>query len=881
MGGEKDGAEGKGHERDAPSCDLGNQSVTNRPLYVGHVAGYWGDPNGIEAILTGAGVLEVAHPDSSGCFSFSQIAEGAYTVKINARGYETPSPRLIELPYPGVSDATSYTLHEVASNPFKYHWEEDQTTPAGAEYSSHVVQPRLVEFQSTLVEVADAAAAENLRRRYNVLLVGEQWSQEHAFRLLTIMESIPQDVQNLRWNRLLSASAWRLTDDFIDGDITFEVAEDGTRDVLISSAAFVNASPRVATVDGKRGVWFSRRLHHAAVRFVTENGHNERAYERIFRERYGVTTRISDYYTLTSPTGNETHHNFQKFHAEEILLLINMLEEMPTGLHRVEGMRYLVRRLNGLKHPLYPEAPAVAWTDSHYVEFMESAFKGQPEDYMHRLILHEKAHFLWTHLFDDQLKADWIDLGGWYEDDSSASGWYTTKTAEFVSAYAHAKNPNEDMAETISFFVINPDRLRARSPAKYEFVRDRIMQGSFYVAQIREDLTFEVYNLFPDYVYPGKIRAVDITVEGAPHEDKTLTVEIELHALDAEREGATYGQTRIRSEIGTHFDMWLNPIDEHGNRMKRGSSSTRLKGTKTISKYAKSGYWLPDSIRLDDGAAFQKSRFLSPKDFGWRMYVDNPLEDADPPKYVPDSLTMTKSTWEKDPSVQVIRIDWLVEELGYVPRCSAVIQAALADAYSYDDQGYYDDVNNICTVEFLMPNYMPSSVYTTVRVYMWDEARNYGEARFTGEDGTEAPRSISLVTSNPDTEPPQIDINRIWVHAEPTNPLAPNGETRVTLRVRYRDNISGVRIIALRLRDPQGGTHFSYMYTHYTDGPEGEKGIYPGRDPSRWASYERVVILPPGSMPGQWGVAELGIEDRALNFERYNFVEIIHFNVDG
>ena len=32
------------------------------------------------------------------------------------------------------------------------------------------------------------------------------------------------------------------------------------------------------------------------------------------------------------------------------------------------------------------------------------------------------------------------------------------------------------------------------------------MQGTIYLARIREDLTFTVYNLFPDYVYPGKIR---------------------------------------------------------------------------------------------------------------------------------------------------------------------------------------------------------------------------------------------------------------------------------------------------------------------------------------------------------------------------------------
>ena len=705
------------------ACDDGD-----RPSYVGYVAGYAGTTGQLEAVLTSPTTLQVAQPDRLGCFAFYNVPPGRYAIKINAEGHRSTPARIRTFPFSTVHDGEPYAVQQLATDPFTYHWEEDQTTPAGAEYSSHIVQPRIVEFQGSTLDVSDAAAAEHLEHDYNVLLVGAGWSQEHAFRLLTTMEAIPQPLQlkDPGGDFLgLPASAWRLTDDFIDGDVVIDTADDGTREVTISSAAFVNAAPRIATVDGKRGVWFSRRLHHAAVRFVTDNGHDRSAYERIFKERYGVTTHIDDYPSLTAPTGNESRYNFQAFHADEILLLINMLEEMPVGMHKLDGMRYLVRRLNGLPHPLYPGAPAVAWPESEYVEFMEKAFKDQSEDYMHRLIIHEKAHFLWTHVFRDQLKADWIEIGGWYEDPAADSGWSTTKSAEFVSAYAHRKNPNEDMAETISYFIVNPDRLRARSMAKYEFVRDRIMQGDIYVARIREDLTFEVYNLFPDYVYPGKIKSIDITVEGGSLEAKRLTVEVELHALDLEKEGAHRGQTRIRSEVGTFFDLWLYPVDEG------------LRGTTTISKYAKAGYWLSHGIRLDDVAG--NSRYSSRSDFGWRMYVDNALEDIDPPEYVPHSLTINKSLWEKDDTVQVIRVGWTVEEIGSLRRCSAVILAALSDTYSYDRQGSYDDDDDICTVDFLMPSYMPSSTYSTVRVYMWDEAGNYGQARFTGDGATEPP----------------------------------------------------------------------------------------------------------------------------------------------
>ena len=61
------------------------------------------------------------------------------------------------------------------------------------------------------------------------------------------------------------------------------------------------------------------------------------------------------------------------------------------------------------------------------------------------------------------------------------------------------------MAESIAYYLVTPDKLRSRSPAKYEFIQNRIMHGVRYISQIREDLTFQVYNLYPDFVYPAFI----------------------------------------------------------------------------------------------------------------------------------------------------------------------------------------------------------------------------------------------------------------------------------------------------------------------------------------------------------------------------------------
>ena len=62
----------------------------------------------------------------------------------------------------------------------------------------------------------------------------------------------------------------------------------------------------------------------------------------------------------------------------------------------------------------------------------------------------------------------------------------------------------------------------------------------------------------------------------------------------------------------------------------------------------------------------------------------------------------------------------------------------------------------------------------------------------------------------------------------------------------------------------------------------GSEESTPTRDPTIWESFERTVILPPGSLPGIWGIVEMLVEDRAKNLQRYNFVEIVHFEVhDG
>ena len=753
---------------------------------------------------------------------------------------------------------------------FEFSWETDET-PEGSE-SATVVEPVQVTILGEAFAVPSHSASLKLMQKYSVHL-GPEWSAGHAYRLFLTFESIPQQT-----DPKLPASVWRLSNRHLPNDIEIEYRGE-ERIVTVAEEAFVYAAPLLAEIDGLRGRYFSKRLHRAVVRFVTDDGTDRRAIDRILEQRYAVSVRVPDYTELTRHTTREGAESFSEFKNEELIAILSMLEEFPEGMLKTPGLKYLVRRLDGLPHPLYPEAAAVAWTDAGYIEFMEKAFKKAHIDFIHRLVLHEKAHFLWAHLFDEQLKQDWIEVGGWYENPDDKDGWSTTKQVEFVSAYAHGVNPNEDMAESISFYIVRPDKLRSRSPAKYAFIRDRVMHGTRYISQIREDLTFEVYNLWPDYVYPGRIIGVDIQVTGAPEEDKQVTITLQLHG-ESDLDTATRGGTRIFSEKGISKGAGFFPIDENGQYV---AASHVLRSEFTLSKYAPSGYWTPDQITVGD--ANESERHSSQTDFGWKLYIDNPLADCEPPEYVPNSLQLSLSESEtvRGERFQVVTARWQVIEAIGVIGCGITINDEHSETYSISGGGHYWDEEGAkiaaqkgeVEATITIADYKQSGTYKVVRISMKDLAGNTGGASFiTGEESY----TIDIQTRFPDATPPELDLNTITVKAEPTNPEAPNGETRVEITFRARDDIAGYDSSRIHLRDPQGVRHgFSHYAPNHGQGPEAN--LYFIGDPTIYRTYQEIVVLPIGSPPGTWGLSDMTLYDKAENTLRVDFTEIVRFEI--
>ena len=847
-------------------------------------------------------------------YSFPNLSIGKWALSIDAKGYLFPVAKVLDLNNNNLDFTITLTPAPIDSN-FNYNWQDDSSFVGHAQ-QAYINDKVEINVLGKAEKVPDDFNAINALNEYGFLLSDDstKWTSEDAYRLYQTLKKL-----NFRkygeGDSVKVKAKWLLTDRFIDRDIDFTTVN-GVDVITISRAAFTYATPQVVTVDGVKGKFFSKRLYTALVYYYSDKGINKDRIAEIAKTRYGFEFLVPSAFLKTLM--NESETNFQEFTSDEKIIILSMFEEFPDAMQRQGELKYMVRRVNGQSHPVYPTAPAIAWVTNNNIEWMEGAFISQDITYMQRLVLHEKAHFLWEYIFDKSTQDDWATLGGWFKDPTSGSGWSTTNTTEFVSAYAHLKNPNEDMAESIAFYITNPEALRSRSLRKFEFIRDRIMKGTRYISVIRPDLTFQVYNLFPDYNYPGKIKRTKLEVIGGPNEDKKVVLEIELTVMNKAFDGADWASCRFTSSIGTIKDMGLRPVN---------AEKSILRGEMSLSKFAKSGYWIIPQMTIGDVNG--NMRLENNSTYGVKCFVNNPLEDVTPPLYVQKSLKMDSvfvkvkdfggglaqgaDTVNLLPSNAIrLRFD-MIEKNTINPdgRVLARMYLPTFDSsnkyniqpYSFDCQisgaGILNDKpDSLKTAQFYfpVPDYFPSGYYSVSYIDMQDIALNVRQLLLDKDTANKnyfiAPRyinqrairdSIYMKTKYPDLKPPVIDLNDIKIQATPTNPVAPNGETLFEMWLWIKDESDFVGKAAgfangyYTLRDPQGLEHTFSMQSdlgnlYYTILPD--SSIY------GYKRYYFKTLLPAGSPPGIWGVSAININDHAQNKKYYNFVEIVRFDVD-
>jgi len=850
-------------------------------------------------------------------YSFSNLSTGKWALSIDAKGYLFPISKVLDLNNNTLDITITLTPAPADSN-FNYAWEDDSSFVGHAQ-QAYINDKVEINVLGKAEKVPDDFNAINALNEYGFLFSDEisKWTSEDAYRLYQTLKkfNFPKYGETATVN---VKAKWVLTDKYIDRDIDFKTT-DGVDIITISRAAFTYATPQVVTVDGVKGKFFSKRLFTALVYYYTDKGTKKDKIADFAKTRYGFEFLLPS--AQLKQLMGETETNFQEFTSDEKILILAMFEEFPDAMQRQGELKYMVRRVNGQKHPLYPEAPAIAWVTNNNIEWMEGAFISQDITYMQRLVLHEKAHFLWEYTFDKTTQDDWATIGGWYKDPTTLSGWATTNTTEFVSAYAHLKNPNEDMAESIAFYITNPEALRSRSLRKFEFVRDRIMKGTRYISVIRPDLTFQVYNLYPDYNYPGKIKRTKLDVIGGANEDKKVVFEIELTIMNKAFDGAQQAQCRFVSSIGTIKDMWLNKVNSNGSI---------LRGEFTLSKYAKSGYWIIPQINIWDAVGNQ--RLENNSTYGVKCFIDNPLEDVTPPMYVQKSLKMDSvsvklidftgslaidrcgSCADTIKPSNAIKVSFdMIEKNTINPDGRAYVRMYLPSfdstnkyniqPYSFDTQingkGILNDkTDSVKTAQFYfpVPEYYPSGFYSLNYIAMTDLALNVRQVLFDKDTANKnyfippfyvnqrAIRdSIYIKTKYPDLKPPILDLNDIKIQATPTNPVAPNGETLFEMWLWIKDEsdfagkASGFAHGYYTLRDPQGLEHSISMQS---DLGNTFYNILPDSSIYGFKRYYFKTLLPAGSPPGLWGVSAININDHAQNKKYYSFVEYVRFDVE-
>ena len=820
--------------------------------------------------------LATMEVSADGTYSFNDVPAGRMFLKIEASGYNLPKALIVIVNEDGsvepvVPQTLAVTKMDSIPSIWNHSWQEDASV-SGYTTTTHINKRPEVEFLGKKIVPADVPSVGMLYQNYHIILSdeGKTWTQEYAYRLYETLKTIPYCVFE-------GYSKFILTEDKIDDDINVEILGD-SRIVTIGEDAFYYANPFLVNLDGIRGRFFSKRLHHALVNYATNFGEYEYQVNEILFRRFDCTMDVPDYKALTAGITDEDGACFQKFLPTERVAIINMLEELPEGFHKTPHLNYLIRRLNGHDHPLYPGAAAVSWcVDNGYIEFMESAFGGNNQEFQtQRLILHEKTHFLWAFTIPDEIKKDWIKVGGWYQDPNAGEEWSTTKDVEFVTAYAHGKNPNEDLAESVAYYVKNPDKLRSRAMEKYEFIRDRIMNGTRYISKIPDHLTFEVLNLNPDYDYPGKIKRLDVNVEGAPEEDKKVTVEIELNHIEGFDDGASSASVRLFSpgfmgygggDLSQYVDLGMFVVDGNDHL---------LRGEVIISKFCKTGYWTAGDIIINDYQGNQ--RFEGRNDCVWNLYLNNSMEDLESPQYESGSLQYTVSdSIIYGHKVQNLNIRFKATDNVGVK--SAMVRIAKESGYYYsslgDVYGIYDEKTQTVSVDYIITEFYPTEDYYVGYISLADSAGNYSSIYFSDSSDQEKKKSIHIVTSNPDIEAPIIDLDRISIYAEPTHPDAPDGETKVTINYYAKDDKAGYDIGYYSLLDPQGIEHQEWHYI------PGYHDLFFAGDPAVWRRYTIRCVLPQGSTPGIWGLASLTLCDKALNERTYNFVETLIFEPDN
>ena len=314
-----------------------------------------------------------------------------------------------------------------------------------------------------------------LKQKYAVKLAST-WRAEQADALLETFNAIFLNTGDATIS--MTPSVWKISNKLLEEAVKIEVVKNVEHVTVCSDVFNIEESQ----VEGLTNQQFYRIVakfitknwtNTPAVKLILKDGTDRNAVEFVLEEMYGLSLVRKN-----TPEAQKIGQKLQKyigqihltqFKNEELMQLMSVYDKFPKGLNKIPKLKYLA---------LSQRAPYAgsAWIVADCVEYADRTFHIKNQNEFQRIIIHEKAHFLWEYALNGKLRKQWSDLGGWQKDPKNRFGWSNARSRkEFVTAYAHSKNPNEDWAESVAYYFIHPDKLRSASHAKYDFV-DRVMQ---------------------------------------------------------------------------------------------------------------------------------------------------------------------------------------------------------------------------------------------------------------------------------------------------------------------------------------------------------------------------------------------------------------------
>ncbi len=322
----------------------------------------------------------------------------------------------------------------------------------------------------------DKVTTSQLKEKYGISLRAG-WMAKEADSLLETFDSIYQQSEDPDHN--LAPSVWQITNKELQDDVQIESVNDVkhvtlSRDVFFSEVSEVEKSQEEPLLN--------KRLFRIIAQFVTENWTDIPEVRRILKDgtdRFMIELVLKEMYGLSiirtgTPEAERIGQVLRRYGREarvsessneQLMMLMSVYEKFPKGLHN------LGRRLKYLLINQQTKYAGSAWIGEFCVEYAGFIFHLKNRQEFHRIILHEKAHFLWEYTLNWDLRAEWAKIGGWRKDSNNRFGWSNNRSRkEFVTTYAGSKNPNEDWSESVAYYLLRPDKLRSCSLAKYEFI---------------------------------------------------------------------------------------------------------------------------------------------------------------------------------------------------------------------------------------------------------------------------------------------------------------------------------------------------------------------------------------------------------------------------